>query len=235
MATNNRKTRATATKTKSAKAAGGKKTTKKEKVIRRPAGNKVVKAAPKTKAKPKAKRAPKEVAVQRIKFENAAAAKEAEVKAEALGLDASRSGRALILSGESDTSAERKLRSWASKNGYEIQEPKPRGRPRLEEGEKAERPARGGKAKKTVSAADRQVEGKTRPILRVTVDSSNIDRAAYNFISERLTVVFKNGNKYVYREVTMEEFLDFVCAKSQGSFLNEHIKPTKPFNKVKDK
>lgn len=233
MATNNRKTRANA-KTTKAKTAGGKKTTKKEKVVRRPAGNKVVKAKPKTKAPAAAKRAAKPKVEQRLKFENAAAAKEAEVKAEALGLDATRSGRALILSG-SDEAAERKLRSWATKNGFEIQEPKPRGRPRLNEEEKAERAPRAGKAKKTVSAADRQVEGKTRPILRVTVDSSNIDRVAYNFIAERLTVVFTNGNKYVYREVTMDEFLDLVCAKSQGSFLNEHIKPTKPFNKVKDK
>ena len=232
MATNNRKTRANA-KTTKAKTAGGKKTTKKEKEVRRPADNKVGKAQQKTKAA-EPKREAKTKVEQRLKFENAAAAKEAEVKAEALGLDATRSGRALILSG-SDEAAERKLRSWATKNGFEIQEPKPRGRPRLNEEEKAERAPRAGKAKKTVSAADRQVEGKTRPILRVTVDSSNIDRVAYNFIAERLTVVFTNGNKYVYREVTMDEFLDLVCAKSQGSFLNEHIKPTKPFNKVKDK
>jgi|TARA_B100000768_G_C11258191_1_gene367457 hypothetical protein len=62
-------------------------------------------------------------------------------------------------------------------------------------------------------------------------DSSTLTHAAYNFTTKELTVHFNHAT-YIYEAVTLEDFLLFEGAKSQGKALNEFIKPNYEFSKV---
>ena len=55
-------------------------------------------------------------------------------------------------------------------------------------------------------------------------DSSTLTHASYNFTSKDLTVHFNHAT-YVYEDVSLEDFILFEGAKSQGKALNEFIKP----------
>jgi len=62
-------------------------------------------------------------------------------------------------------------------------------------------------------------------------DSSTITHASYNFTSKDLTVHFNHAT-YVYEDVSLEDFILFEGAKSQGKALNEFIKPNHSFEKL---
>lgn len=68
---------------------------------------------------------------------------------------------------------------------------------------------------------------KTRPVLKLDIVSTNLSRAAYNVETERLLVVFKNGSKYLYDDVTLEEFGEFAKADSQGKWFMRNIRDAK--------
>ena len=74
---------------------------------------------------------------------------------------------------------------------------------------------------------------RTKPIWRLNVESSTILTAWYNPQSERLKLEFKNGSKYLYEDVSIEEFTEFTMAESQGEFFHEHFKDDKECRKVK--
>jgi len=64
-------------------------------------------------------------------------------------------------------------------------------------------------------------------------NSSTISHAAYNFTTKDLTVHF-NFATYVYEDVSLEDFLLFESAESQGKALNEFIKPKHAFEKINE-
>jgi hypothetical protein len=55
-------------------------------------------------------------------------------------------------------------------------------------------------------------------------DSSNIIASSYNNESRDLTITFKRGAQYVYKNVNARDYLRFETADSQGKVLNTHIK-----------
>lgn len=65
----------------------------------------------------------------------------------------------------------------------------------------------------------------------VPVDSSNVERLAYDEQTSTLVVLFKNGGLYSYNGVDMEVFTSMQFADSVGSFLNKVIKAVYPFEK----
>lgn len=73
---------------------------------------------------------------------------------------------------------------------------------------------------------------KTKPtVWKMDVDSSTIEKVAYNVDKSKLLVTFKNGGKYVYDDVTLEEFTLFSTADSKGSWFANNIKGIKEFRK----
>lgn len=71
----------------------------------------------------------------------------------------------------------------------------------------------------------------TRPVWELKVSSSNIERAAYNVDKEKLLIEFKSGSKYVYSDVSLDEFTEFTLSDSQGRWFLENIKDVKEFEK----
>lgn len=69
-------------------------------------------------------------------------------------------------------------------------------------------------------------------------DSSSIKSTNYNSNKNELTVVFKNGNEYVYENVNSRVYSDLLEADSLGSYLNKNIVRNPkffPFKKVEKK
>lgn len=62
-------------------------------------------------------------------------------------------------------------------------------------------------------------------------DSSTVKSAAYNYEHKTLTVHF-NHAAYTYKDVSAEDWNLFNLAKSQGSVLNDFIKPNYEFEKI---
>jgi hypothetical protein len=65
----------------------------------------------------------------------------------------------------------------------------------------------------------------------VYVDSSNIEAIGYDEGVSELHVWFLSGGCYVYHDVPLGIFDDFMCAPSKGSFLNREIKGVYQFSK----
>jgi hypothetical protein len=61
--------------------------------------------------------------------------------------------------------------------------------------------------------------------------SSLIKHTQYNPEDKELLIVFKNGQQYLYSEVTDEEYQNFCKAESQGSFFAKNFR-TKKFTKL---
>ncbi len=53
--------------------------------------------------------------------------------------------------------------------------------------------------------------------------SSNIVASAYNKYNNDLTVTFKNGGRYTYRNVANNDYNRFELAESQGKVFESHI------------
>ena len=62
------------------------------------------------------------------------------------------------------------------------------------------------------------------------VESSNVHAIAH--MDNVLHVKFKNGGHYAYTGVSLALFEKMRSADSVGKFLNAHIKPNYPFEKV---
>lgn len=86
---------------------------------------------------------------------------------------------------------------------------------------------------KKKSAARASLE-KTAPIWRLDVVSSNILRAAYNPVKHEMLIEFHSGERYIYEEVSVKEFLKFTKAESHGLFLNKYIKNVKEVRKMRN-
>ena len=56
-------------------------------------------------------------------------------------------------------------------------------------------------------------------------DSSMIKASNYNNVTKVMVVIFSNGAEYEYAGVSIEDYLEFSKAASQGKALNELIKP----------
>lgn len=75
-----------------------------------------------------------------------------------------------------------------------------------------------------------KIDGK---VISVEINSSNLKSASYDTESSLLTVVFNNGSIYQYENVPWELFTKFRMSESQGKFLNQKIKGTYSYVKVK--
>jgi len=61
-------------------------------------------------------------------------------------------------------------------------------------------------------------------IMKSYYDSSNILVSEYDQSTKNLIVIFKNGGKYEYKDVSISDYTRFELADSQGKVLNSHIK-----------
>lgn len=75
-----------------------------------------------------------------------------------------------------------------------------------------------------------KIDGK---VISVEIKSSNLKSASYDTETSLLTVVFNNGSIYEYENVPWEMFAKFRMSESQGKFLNQKIKGTYSYTKVK--
>jgi hypothetical protein len=64
-------------------------------------------------------------------------------------------------------------------------------------------------------------------------DSSTLTSAAYNFKHKTLTVHFNHAS-YVYSDVSVQDWISFNSAESQGKALNEFIKDKYEYEKLHD-
>lgn len=75
-----------------------------------------------------------------------------------------------------------------------------------------------------------KIDGK---VISVEINSSNLKSASYDTETSLLTIVFNNGSIYEYENVPWEMFTKFRMNESQGKFLNQKIKGTYSYTKVK--
>lgn len=66
-----------------------------------------------------------------------------------------------------------------------------------------------------------------------TYDSSTVQSSSYNYKEQILTVHFNHAT-YVYKDVTVVDYLAFANAQSQGRALNETIKGKYSFEKINE-
>lgn len=59
-----------------------------------------------------------------------------------------------------------------------------------------------------------------------TVNSSTIERVAYDSATMTLSVEFKNGNVYQYFDVPYTIHAELVNASSPGQYLAQNVKPS---------
>lgn len=60
--------------------------------------------------------------------------------------------------------------------------------------------------------------------VKVLYESSNILASTYNQKSKDLTVIFKRGDSYTYKNVDSKDYMRFELDESQGSALSKYIK-----------
>ncbi|OJV54110.1 MAG: hypothetical protein BGO31_12180 [Bacteroidetes bacterium 43-16] len=61
--------------------------------------------------------------------------------------------------------------------------------------------------------------------------SSVILKYHYNEVLEQLQITFVSGAVYLYKDLPLQVFEQFIQARSKGSFFNKYIKPKFPFKK----
>lgn len=66
----------------------------------------------------------------------------------------------------------------------------------------------------------------------LNVDSSQITGANYVGKEKRMYLKFRNKSVYVYEDVSLEEFEEFMSAPSQGKYFYANIKNVKSFKKL---
>ena len=62
--------------------------------------------------------------------------------------------------------------------------------------------------------------------------SSNILMSKYIKESEELIIIFKGGTQYIYQNLDLITYIDFIRADSQGDYLNKNIKSKFTFTKA---
>lgn len=67
--------------------------------------------------------------------------------------------------------------------------------------------------------------------MKIPLSSSTIDTVEYNRFTKELFVKFHNGGIYTYKAVPIEIFVDFLNAKSAGSFHAMSIKHNYEFSR----
>lgn len=65
----------------------------------------------------------------------------------------------------------------------------------------------------------------------IEVDSSNIDRIAYNSPTKELFIEFSHGGVYKYTRVSRKTFNSFRDASSKGEFFHSKIKSKYSYTK----
>jgi hypothetical protein len=69
-------------------------------------------------------------------------------------------------------------------------------------------------------------------VIRIQVDSSNINSIGYDPDQQRLEIEFNRGAVYEYYEVPPEKYDEFVHAPSKGSFFATEIKTAHPSRRI---
>lgn len=65
------------------------------------------------------------------------------------------------------------------------------------------------------------------------VSSSVIRRIEYDENARDLDVTFVSGKRYIYHDVPLEIYVEFLDASSKGEFFNEHIKDRYAFAELR--
>ena len=60
--------------------------------------------------------------------------------------------------------------------------------------------------------------------IKAIYSSSNICASVFDTTSNDLTIIFRHGGQYKYKDVSKTDYTRFEIAESQGSVLNTHIK-----------
>ncbi|MEO6613663.1 MAG: KTSC domain-containing protein [Chitinophagaceae bacterium] len=63
--------------------------------------------------------------------------------------------------------------------------------------------------------------------------SSVIAGMNYSAVTSTLQVIFLSGRVYEYKNVPEQVYLDMKRSGSKGSYLNQHIKGSYPFRKIR--
>lgn len=66
------------------------------------------------------------------------------------------------------------------------------------------------------------------PVDMHDVTSSNVARVGHDGLTNELHVEFKNGDKWVYSDVSPEKHGALMTSGSVGAYLHAHIKPAHP-------
>jgi len=64
----------------------------------------------------------------------------------------------------------------------------------------------------------------TTPIM-TSVISSNVEKVGHDEDNQELHVVFNNGKRYKYSDVSLSDYRDMLASESIGSFITHYIKP----------
>ena len=64
------------------------------------------------------------------------------------------------------------------------------------------------------------------------VNSSNVARVGYEEAAEIVYVEFLNGNMYIYKGVSQQEFDNLKYAESVGSYLHRNYKNVYPYERI---
>lgn len=62
------------------------------------------------------------------------------------------------------------------------------------------------------------------PLLKQWDESKNVSSTSYSKNDQLLTIEFKNGSQYQYREFPMEQWIELLNAPSIGTFISQAIK-----------
>ena len=55
------------------------------------------------------------------------------------------------------------------------------------------------------------------------LESSNLDKATYDYVTQEMLIIFHNGSCYSYANVPENIFTELKVAKSAGKFFNSNI------------
>ena len=72
----------------------------------------------------------------------------------------------------------------------------------------------------------------TTQLKTIPVESTMIESIVYNTQENVLVIDFKNGTKYTYENVPLNEVENLETAQSKGKYLNENIKGKYTFTKT---
>jgi hypothetical protein len=65
----------------------------------------------------------------------------------------------------------------------------------------------------------------------IVENSSILSKLLYNELIHQLIVEYKSGKRYMYDQVSLEEYNNFCKTKNRGKYMNDHFK-TKPYKKI---